>query len=77
MGFADHPGLDLLPMAVRTWAPRGHTPILRVKLTRDHLSARSGMTLDGRRFMQIRRTRSDSQAVIGFLRKLPGKSLLM
>jgi hypothetical protein len=29
-------------MAVRTWAPRGQTPVLRVKLTRDHLSAISG-----------------------------------
>ncbi len=33
----DEAGFYLLPMAVRTWAPRGQTPILRVKLTRDHL----------------------------------------
>ncbi len=26
-------------MAVRTWAPRGQTPVLRVPLTRDHLIA--------------------------------------
>jgi hypothetical protein len=31
----DEAGFYLLPMAVRTWAPRGQTPILRVKLTRD------------------------------------------
>ena len=31
------PGFIRLSMAVRTWAPRGQTPILRVKLTRDHL----------------------------------------
>jgi hypothetical protein len=35
-------GFYLLPMAVRSWAPRGQTPVLRVKLTRDHLSAISG-----------------------------------
>ena len=35
-------GFYLLPMAVRNWAPRGQTPVLRVKLTRDHLSAISG-----------------------------------
>ncbi len=41
-------------MAVRTWSPRGQTPVLRVPLTRDHLSAISGITLDGRLFMQVR-----------------------
>jgi transposase len=79
--FADQAGFYVLPMAVRTWAPRGQTPILKVKLTRDHLSAMSGITLDGRLFMQIRKTRYDCQAVIGFLRvllrKIPGKVLLI
>ncbi len=37
--WVDEAGFYLLPMAVRTWAPQGQTPILRVKLTRDHLSA--------------------------------------
>lgn len=31
------PGSRLLPMAIRTWAPCGQTPILRVPLTRDQL----------------------------------------
>jgi hypothetical protein len=57
-------------MAVRTWAPRGQTPILRVKLTRDHLSAISGITLDGRLFMQVRPVSYDAEAVVGFLRVL-------
>ena len=57
-------------MAVRTWAPRGQTPVLRVKLTRDHLSAISGITLDGRLFMQVRPTSYDAEAVVGFLRVL-------
>jgi hypothetical protein len=35
--LVDEAGLYLLPMAERTWAPRGQTPILRVNLTRDHL----------------------------------------
>lgn len=68
-------------MAVRTWAPRGHTPILRVPLTRDHLSAMSGVTLDGRLFLQVRKKSYDSQAVIGFLRvllrKISGKLLII
>ena len=52
--WVDEAGFYLLPMAVRTWAPRGQTPLLRVKLTRNHLWAISGITLDGRLFMQVR-----------------------
>lgn len=33
----DEAGFIRLSMAVRTWAPRGQTPVLRAKLTRDHL----------------------------------------
>ncbi len=60
-------------MAVRTWAPRGQTPVLRVKLTYDHLSSLSGITLDGRLFMQVRPASSDAAAVVGFLRVLMRK----
>lgn len=65
--WVDEAGLYLLPMAVRTWAPRGQTPVLRVKLTRDHLSAISGITLDGRLFMQVRRASYDAVAVVAHL----------
>src|SRR6266566_1917802 len=79
--WVDEAGFYLLPMAVRTWAPRGQTPLLRVKLTRDHLSAISGITLDGRLFMQVRPTSYDAEAVVGFLRvllrKVPGKIILI
>jgi transposase len=54
---------------------------LKVPLTRDHLSAISGITLDGRLFLQVRPASYDSRAVIGFLRvllrKIPGKILLI
>jgi hypothetical protein len=60
-------------MAVRTWAPRGQTPILRVPLTRDHLSAISGITLDGRLCMQVRAASYDAAAVVSFLRVLMRK----
>jgi transposase len=74
-------GFIRLSMAVRTWAPRGQTPILRVKLTRDHLSAISGITLDGRLFMQVRPDSYDAEAVVGFLRvllrKISGKIVLI
>jgi len=66
---------------VRTWAPRGQTPVLRVKLTHDHLSASSGITLEGRLFLQVREQSYDGAAVVGFLRvllrKIPGKVLVI
>jgi hypothetical protein len=68
-------------MAVRTWAPRGKTPVLRVPLTRDHLSSISGITLDGRLFLQVRPASYDTAAVVGFLRvllrKLSGKLVVI
>jgi transposase len=68
-------------MAVRTWAPRRQTPVLRVKLTHDHLAVISGITPDGRLFLQTRTTSFDSAGVVGFLRvllrRVPGKLLLI
>jgi transposase len=66
---------------VRTWAPRGQTPIVRVKLTHDHLAAISGITLDGRLFMQTQQPAYTAEAVVGFLRvllhKIRGKILVV
>src|ERR687896_48452 len=42
--FVDEMGCYLLPMVVKTYAPRGQTPVLRVPLRRDHLSVISGIT---------------------------------
>ena len=49
--FCDQSGFYLLPMVVRTYAPVRKTPILRERLTRDHLSAMSGITLDSKLYM--------------------------
>jgi hypothetical protein len=77
----DEAGLYLLPLAVRTWALRGQTPVLPVKLTHEHLSAISGSTLDGRLFLQMREAAYDSAGVVGFLRvlvrKIRGRLLLI
>lgn len=64
--WVDEAGLYLLPLAVRTWAPRGQTPMLRVPL-RDHLSAISGITLDGRVFLHVRPGSYDAAAVVARL----------
>ena len=79
--WVDQSGFYLLPMAVRTYAPRGQTPVLRVKLTRDHLAAMSGLAPDGRLFMQMQAHAHRSEDVARFLclllRKITGKLLVI
>ncbi len=79
--FVDEAGFYLLPMSVRTYAPCGQTPILRVPLTRDHLSAISGITPDGQLYMMVQDTAFDGPAIVRFLRHLlrhiPGQLLLI
>jgi hypothetical protein len=66
---------------VRTYAPRGETPLLRVPLTRDHLSAISAVTPHGKLYMMVQNTAFDGPAIVRFLRHLlrhiPGKLLLI
>ncbi len=77
----DEAGFYLLPMLVRTYAPVGHTPILRVPLTRDHLSAIGGITPEGRLFMQMQEHSYRGEHVVKLLRlllrKIPGKLLVI
>ena len=66
---------------MRTWAPRGKTPILRMPLSHDHLSVISAITRDGRVVLPVRKDSYDGEAVVGFLRlllrKISGKLLLI
>lgn len=68
-------------MVVRTYARRGQMPVLRVKLTRDHLSAIGGITPQGRLFMQMQERAYKAEDVVQFLRmllrKIPGKLLVI
>jgi transposase len=68
-------------MAVRTYAPCGQTPILQVKLTRDHLSAIGGITPEGRLYMQQQDHAYNAQDVVRFLRlllrRISGKLLVI
>lgn len=79
--FVDESSFYLWPMAVRTYAPRGQTPVLRVKLTRDHLSTIGGITEEGRIFMQVQERVYRSEDVVRFLRlllrKVSGKLLVI
>ena len=81
MVWVDESGFYLLPGLVRSYAPRGRTPTLRLPLTRDHLSAISGLTPDGRLLLQVRPYSLRSPDVVEFLRQLlrhvPGKLLVI
>jgi hypothetical protein len=68
--FVAESGFYLLPMAVRTYAPRGQTPVLHVKVTRDHLCAIGGITQKGRIFMQLQEQAYCAEDVVRFLRLL-------
>jgi transposase len=58
--FVDESGFYLLPALLRTYAPIGETPVLKVFQTRDHLSMMSAITPQGWLF-----TRSSYEALTG------------
>jgi transposase len=57
---------------VRTYAPRGQTPVLRVPLTREHLSVISGITAQGQLLVQMQDRAFKGVAVVRFLKHLLG-----
>jgi transposase len=82
IAFADQSGFYLLPMVVvRTYAPVGKTPILKEHLTRDHLSAMSAITLDGKLYMTFQDRAFKAEDAVRFLkhlmRQIPGKLLVI
>src|SRR6266516_1781768 len=68
--WVDESGFYLLPAAVRTYAPRGRTPVLRVPLSRDHLSVISGLSPDGRLVLMAQERALTGADVARFLRHL-------
>jgi hypothetical protein len=81
IAFADQSGFYLLPMVVRTYAPVGKTPILKENLTRDHLSAMSAITLEGKLYMIEQERAFKGEDAVRFLkhlmRQIPGKLLVV
>ena len=79
--FADQSGFYLLPAVVRTYAPVGKTPVLKEHLSRDHLSAMSAITLEGKLYMTEQERALKAQDVVRFLkhlmRQVPGKLLVV
>ncbi len=79
--FVDQSGFYLLPTVVRTYAPVGKTPVVQEKLSRDHLSVISGISLDGKLYMMEQKGSFKGEGVVRFLRHLlrqvPGKLLIV
>src|SRR5579863_1152649 len=65
--FVDEAGFYLLPSVVKTYAPVARTPVLRAKLTRDHLSVMGGMTPRGRVYTLTRQESLDGSHSVEFL----------
>ena len=81
IAFADQSGFYLLPTVVSTYAPVGQTPILHERLTRDHLSAMSAITLEGKLYMREQEKAFNAEDAVRFLkhlmRQIPGKLLVI
>lgn len=78
--FEDESGFYRLPGVVRTYAPEAHTPVLREKQTRDHLSVMGGMTPAGRVYTLARQESLNGLHSIEFLvhlLRVAGKRLLV
>jgi transposase len=79
--WIDESAFALLAAVVRTYAPRGQTPILEAPLSWDHLSAIGALTLDGRWYMGVQERAFRSKDIVGFLKRLlryiPGKLLVL
>jgi transposase len=75
--FVDEAAFYLLAGVVRTYAPRGQTPMLRVPLTRDHLSVIRGITATDQLLTHIQEHAFKGPDVVRFLRHLRGPLLVI
>lgn len=68
--FVDESGFSQKPSVLRTWAPRGQTPVLRYCFNWKRLSAISGITPQGYLYLLLRDGTIRSEQVVEFLRYL-------
>jgi hypothetical protein len=77
----DELGFYHLPSVMRTYAPVGHTPILREWWTRDHLSASSAISPEGKLYFHCQDDAMNSEDVVAFWehlrREVPGQMVLI
>jgi transposase len=65
--FVDESGFYLLPGAVKTYSPRGRTPVVDEWQTRDHLSVMGGVTPEGKVYALVRPQALNGPHTIAFL----------
>jgi transposase len=78
--FVDEAGFYLLPAVVRTYSPRGQTPLIPEWQTRDHLSVMGGVTPAGKVYTLARQESLNglhSVEFLGHLLRLAGERLLV
>jgi transposase len=78
--FIDEAGFYLLPGVVRTYGPRGRTPVIDKWLTRDHLSVMAGFTVEGKLYTLVRPESLSSSHSVVFLERVlrqAGRRLLV
>ena len=71
--WADESGFYLLPSLLRTWAPVGRTPVIRRKLSREHLSAISAVSavsMTGELYLAAQDHSYEGADIISFLEQL-------
>ena len=66
----DEAGFYLLAAAVRSYAPKGQTPILRIPLTHDHLSVISAVTPTGKLYVHLQEQAFKGESIVQFLQAL-------
>lgn len=80
LALLDESGFYLLPAKIKTYAPRGQTPVLRAWQSRDHLSMMGAVTPNGHVYMMVREHAMDKWNTTEFLQHLQhwlGRRLLV
>jgi transposase len=68
--FTDESGFYLLPAVVRTYGPKGETPVIYHWATRDHLSVMGAVTTGRRLYTLVRRKALNGLHCIEFIKHL-------
>lgn len=70
LAFVDEAGFYLLPGLVKTYAPKGLTPVVYEWQTRDHLAAMGAVTPGGKVYTLVRRRSLNGLHTVEFLKHL-------
>jgi transposase len=79
--FVDESGFYLLPGVVKTYGPKGQTPVVDEWQTRDHLSIMGGLTATGQVYTLVRPKSLTGEETVEFLehlgRQIQGPALVI